>query len=349
MSQPSAMDPTLQIDAERCVLVLGSQLAAAALALSEGVPAALSYAMVVEIGMQKMLELDGIEKLEERARKQSLMLNAYELEPSFAASKVVDSLREHGIYKKWLEELFGSLLSLPVQRHQVAVVETLRSLQEKGVLLVYTYYDTILDAALKTSPVFLNDEAAVRSWASRQTPGLLHVHGVYTHPDSVRCDCVDYRQLVGESCGAPLLREVCRNRNVVFLGFDGEFFDPFLFKFSRAFLSPSQPPPLLLSLAPKLPSLDIFLTLKIPQLSNLDRVFISSAPVPRLGEWVWFVLMALGGTGMGVTIAMVCVNPESQWPCLHDLLSCPLLCWKWPLSKGKQVLVMWLSLWEVIR
>lgn len=278
------MDPTLQIEPERCVLVLGSQLAAAALALSEGVPAALSYAMVVEIGMQRMLELEGVENMEEKARKQSLMLNAYELEPSFAASKVVDSLREHGVYQKWLEELFGSLLALPMHRNQGGVVAELSSLQEKGVLLVYTYYDTILDSALNTAPVLLSDEEAVRGWASHQTPGLLHVHGAYSQPDSVQCDCVNYRQLVGEACGAQLLREVCRNRSVIFLGFDGEFFDPFLFKFSRTFLSSSQPPPLLLSLAPKLQSLENFLTLRIPQLANLERIFISSQPVSRLGE-----------------------------------------------------------------
>lgn len=276
----------LQIDPERCVLVLGSQLAAGALALSEGVPAALSYAMVVEIGMQKMLELEGVSKVEDKARKQSLMLSAYELEPSFAASKVVDSLREHGVYQKWLDELFGSLLSLPIHRNQGGVVSTLNALQEKGALLVYTYYDTILDAALNTPPILLSDEAAVRGWATHRTSGLLHVHGAHSQPDSVKCDCVNYRQLVGEASGGQILREVCRNRCVVFLGFDSEFFDPFLFKFSRAFLSSSQTAPLLLSLAPKLPLLENFLTLRIPQLANLERIFISSSPVSRLGEWV---------------------------------------------------------------
>lgn len=273
----------LQLDPERCVLVLGSQLAAAALALSEGVPAALSYAMVVEIGMQKMLELEGTESVE-KSRKQSLMLSAYELEPSFAASKVVDCLKEHGFYHKWLEELFGSLLSLPVHKNQGGVVDRLRSLQEKGALLVYTYYDTILDTALRTSPVHLGDEEAVRSWAAHQTPGLLHVHGTYSRPDSMQCDCVNYRQLVGDTCGGQVLREVCQNRSTIFLGFDGEFYDPFLFKFSRAFLSSSQPPPLLLSLAPKHPLLENFLTLRIPQLNNLESIFIPVSPMPRLGE-----------------------------------------------------------------
>lgn len=278
------MDPMLQIDPERCVIVLGSQLAAAALALSEGVPAALSYAMVIDIGVQKMLELEGVGSLEEKSRKQSLLLSAYELEPSFAASKVVDSLREHGIYQQWLKELFGSLLALPVHRTPGGVVDKLRTLQEKGALLVYTYYDTILDTALNTSPVSLGDEEAVRSWGGHQTPGLLHVHGVYSQPDSVCCDCVNYRRLVGEASGGHILKEVCRNRSVIFLGFDEEFFDPFLSKFSRTFLGSSHPPSLLLSTAAKFPSLDHFLMLRVPQVGNLEKIFLTSAPVPRLGE-----------------------------------------------------------------
>ena len=158
-------------------------------------------------------------------------------------------------------------------------------------MLVYTYYDVILDTAMKTTPIFLEDEEAVRSWAGRQTPGLLHVHGAYPEADSVRCDCVDYRRLVGDAPGAQLLREVCRNRSVIFLGFDGEFYDPLLQKFARSFLnSAHQAPPLLLSLSPKpLPMAESFLTLKIQQLANLDRVFISSTPMARLGECAGWV------------------------------------------------------------
>ena len=284
------MDPTLQLDPERCVVVLGSQLTAAALALSEGVPAALSYAMVIDIGVQKMLQMEGVDKLDERSRRQTLLLSAYELEPAFAACKVVESFSDHGVYQQWLNELFGSLLTLPVHKTPGSVVDTLRGLQEKGALLVYTYYDTILDTALNSTPVLLQDEESVRNWATRQVPGLLHVHGVYSKPDSVCCDCVDYRRLVGEAPGSKLLKEVCRNRSVIFAGFDREFFDPFLPKFARAFLSPSHPPPLLLTTGPKASYAYPFLNLRVPQLASLERLFLCSSPTPRIGECPLFSL-----------------------------------------------------------
>lgn len=285
------MEHSVQIHPERCVLVMGPQLAAAALSLSEGVPAALSYGMLINIGIHKMLDIQknsNSSSNNERSHKHTLLVSAYELEPAFAANKIVETLREHGVYQQWLADLFGSLLSLPTtmqkQGGEGGVIEKLASLQEKGVLLVYTYYDTILDEGLGTTPVVLGEEESVRNWAS-QTPGILHVHGVFSKPDTVACDCVDYRRLVGETPGGHILKEVCHERSVIFVGFDGEFYDPFLPKFARTFLTAQRPPPLLLSAAPKVTTLDAFLSLRIAQLTELDKLIVATPPASHpLGE-----------------------------------------------------------------
>lgn len=282
------MEHSVQIDPERCVLVMGPQLAAAALSLSEGVPAALSYGMLINIGIHKILDVEKNTSNSERSRKHTLLVSAYELEPAFAANKIVETLREQGVYQQWLTDLFGSLLSLPTTKQKQGggdgVIEKLASLQKKGVLLVYTYYDTILDVELGTTPVVLGEDESVRSWASSQTPGILHVHGVFSKPDSVSCDCVDYRRLIGDTPGGHILKEVCRERSVIFVGFDGEFYDPFLPKFARTFLSPQHPPPLLLSAAPKVTPLDAFLSLRVAQLTELDKLIIPTPPASHLGE-----------------------------------------------------------------
>ena len=272
------------------MLVMGPQMAAEALSLSEGVPAALSYAMLINIGIQKILDLDKSSNSAEKSRKHALMVNAYELEPAFAAHKIVETLRENNVYKEWLVELFGSLPSLysmssSRQKQGGSMVEKLSSLHEKGMLLVYTHYDTILDVQMGTAPVLLGDEEAVRSWAASQTRGLLHVHGMFSKPDSVSYDCVDYRRLVGETPGGQILKDVFRARSVIFAGFDGEFYDPFLPKFARTFLSQEHPPPLLLSAAPKVTNLtEAFLNLKVTQLAQLDRLLIPQAPAAYLGK-----------------------------------------------------------------
>ena len=243
------MEPSVQFDPGRCVLVLGPQIAAASLALNNdrelgpattaAAAAALSYAVLFESGMQKMLELDTSQSKEEKLRKQSLLAGAYELDPSFVANTVVESLRGHDKYEQWLTESFNSLYSLPVQNGQGSVIEELRQLQEKGVLLVYTYYDMILDKAMDTAPMLMDTDEDVKNWGSRKMSGILHVHGIHSHSSTVMCDCVNYGKIVGESSAGRRLREICRNRTVIFIGFDGRFYDPLLPKFANAFLHPS--------------------------------------------------------------------------------------------------------------
>ena len=237
------MEPSVQFDPGRCVLVLGPQIAAASLALKEhelGPPAAaLSYAVLFESGMQKILELDASQSKDEKLRKQSLLAGAYELDPSFVANTVVESLRGHDKYEQWLTESFNSLYSLPVQNGQGSVIEELRQLQEKGVLLIYTYYDMILDRAMDTAPVLMDSDEDVKNWGLRKTSGILHVHGIHSRSSSVMCDCVNYGKIVGESSAGRRLREICRNRTVIFVGFDGRFYDPLLPKFANAFLHSS--------------------------------------------------------------------------------------------------------------
>ena len=235
------MEPTVQFDPGRCVLVLGPQIAMACLSLKDpaGVPPALSYNMLVEIGSQKMLDMDSsLTSKEDRQRKQALLSAAYELEPAVVASKMVETLRAHDKYEQWLSDMFASLYNLPLHNGAGSVVEDLRQLQDKGALLVYTYYDMIIDKALESPPVLMEEEE-VKNWGSRKSPGVLHVHGVHSRPDTVMCDCVNYSKIVAESSAGRRLREICRNRTVICVGFDGILYDPFLTKFASAFLSGS--------------------------------------------------------------------------------------------------------------
>jgi len=290
------MEHSVQIDPEKCVIVMGPQMAAEALSLSEGVPAALSYAMLVNIGIQRVLELDKMSGSMDISRKHTLLANAYELEPAFAAYKVVETLKEKNEYKEWLTELFGSLPSLHSisssrqKKENSSIVETLRALQEKGVLLVYTHYDTILDVQMRTAPVLLQDAEEVRNWATSYKHGILHVHGIFSQPESVFYDCVDYSRLVGDTPAGQALKDVLKGRSVIFAGFDGEFYDPFLPKFSRTFLSHEHPPPLLLSAAPKVTNLtETFLNLRVTQLKQLDKLIVPRPPAAYLGESKGFI------------------------------------------------------------
>lgn len=293
------MEPVLQLDPERSVCVLGPQLAAHCLesqttngervAVPPHPPAVLSYKGLVELGVRKLLEVESFSSDKERLRRETLLTHTYELEPCFAANKIAESLRSHRVFDSWISQLFASLQQQSARKGLSShpTIKYLQAAQEKGLRLVYSHYDTVLATALGLQPVLLDSEDGVQRWyhgSSRTSGGggLLYLHGVCTLPSSLKWDNVAYSSAVAGSAGAKLLKDICRDKSVVFLGFDGDFFDPFLPKFVANFCDLQKAPPLLLSFS-RMPSGSSsahkgFLTLPLQHGLNLERSLALASP-----------------------------------------------------------------------
>ena len=248
------------------------------------IPAVMSHRGLVEAGIRKLVEVESFGSTEAKQRKETLLRSAYELDPAFPPYKVTERLRELGEYEQWLEEAFAPVSSRSGMLGFNATLEHLTSLQRQGMLLAYSHYDPVLPNTKRFKPVFMDDEEGVREWVasasgrSTSTSGLLYVHGSLEVPSSLRWDSIAYSREVGESHGGNILKEACKKRCVIFLGFDADFFDPLIQKFCTTFLpNPIQTPPLLLSTQlgrqPVLPSV---LTVRVSQLA-LEKVLL---PVP---------------------------------------------------------------------
>ena len=268
-----SMDPVIQLQPDRCMCVLGPQVTARYLSGGASEPAGvLSYKGLVELGVRRTLALESFASSEEKQRRETLLKNAYELEPCFAAYKVVETLKACGCYEQWLTEVFS--LVRP-QRSSNPTLDHLLALQEKGMLLAYSHYDTLLETALDLPPpVLLDNEEAVSKWAGGRTSGILHLHGVHSFPASMKWDCVAYEETLAKSPGGRLLKDICKTKNVFFVGFDGEYFDPLLLKFAANFCNPASRFPILLTSSSRPPSHGTFLTLRFQQEINLDRVLV---------------------------------------------------------------------------
>lgn len=285
------MERAIQLDVDKCVLVLGPQVAAECLQSSptRPTPPALSYNMLLEAGVQKMLDTAHGVSNEEKIRRRALLVNAYELDPSFVGNVVVNSLKRNSSYTQWLDESFSTLSQHNTHTSATAngFVDKLQSLQKMGALLIYTYYDVVLDNALGTTPILMENEEDVHNWANRSARGILHVHGVHSKPDSVCCDCVNYEQLIGGSKSGRFLRDLCKTKTVLFAGFDNEFYDPFMPKFSKTFVdNGSRQPPLLISCMTKIPHTASFLTLKVPQMASLERLLLPQPASTSRQGWL---------------------------------------------------------------
>ena len=282
------------IDPGRCICVLGPQVTAEYLTSNpNGVPAVLSYRGLVESGINRLLELEQFPAEADRQHRQTLLKNAYELEPSFAAHKVVESLKAFDSYEQWLSDCFAPLQhARPSSKSTATTLEWLQGLKAKGLPLAYTHYDSVLDNALNTTPLLLDNEEVVNKWAAGKIPGLLHLHGVASLPGSVKLDCLAYEATVADCPGAKVLKQLCKTRHIVFLGFDDVYFDPCIARFSTTFVGPAHAPsrfPLLVtsSTGPQTcaPS---FLTLRVAHKKSLDKIFGINTSLGSNGEFIYF-------------------------------------------------------------
>ena len=281
------MEALVHLDPAKCICVLGPQIAAHYLVASglasTAIPAVMSHRGLVEAGIRKLMDVDTFEKPEDKQRKEALLKSAYELDPSFPAYKIAERLRELGVYEQWLAEVFSPVANRPAMLGYNSTLDHLITLQRQGLLLAYTHYDPVLTGSQRFRPVHMESTEGVRGWAtSARSPavpsGLLYLHGSCGLPSSMKWDALPYASEIGDSPGGKMLKEVCRNRSVIFAGFDADFFDPLLHKFCSTFLpSTVCSPPLLLTSQPgRIQPLASVLTVGVSQLV-LEKVLI---PVP---------------------------------------------------------------------
>lgn len=270
------MEPLLEVNPLACVFVVGPQMASdvtANAAAGLGYRVHGGRAPTVQAAAMAAALREAERPFAAAGRDQPEPPRLPERDLAAARGHAVDVLSlagRRGAYEPWQRRTFGGLGSggddtaavssserrfcatAPPQPHgpqaersnpeaRVSCTPSLRlllQLQRRGTLLVYAHCDTALDDAAGTAPVLASDGARFQEWASGETPGFLHVNGVYTKPNSVLLDAKDYEQSLSKPTLASL-RKIFRQRLAIFVGFDEkERADAFLLqKMLRAFYS----------------------------------------------------------------------------------------------------------------
>lgn len=297
------MDICVEVDPVRTLLVMGPQIAAQCLSESRSAadttagsscsahPPFLDYRRIVEAGIRRSLELENPSSSDASRKKEKLLWSAYELEPAFAANKVLESLKEHSEYHAWMKEISQSCTDYQFGPNPSPTLQYILNLRNKGARLVYTHYDDLLSRALGLPVVLMEDEEGTRKW-SQGFPALLHIHGSFKSPQSIKIDSLCYKTQVGEGKSADILKEQFQSRAVVFIGFDEPLVDPLLPKTLSTFASPSTMPsslPLLISSLPNPSSFSDCVTLKTSKLDLSVLLKISNTSL-GVGEYNSYIL-----------------------------------------------------------
>ncbi len=298
------MDVCVDVDPVRTLIVFGPHITAQCLSecVADGSqPYFLEYKRIVENGMKKSLELEACvmnssAPVDPNAirRKEALLLSAYELEPPFAARKVLETLKEYNEHESWMKEMSTISQDYHIDPNSSPTLQYILSLRREGARLVYTHYDELLARALDLPVVLMEDGEGVRKW-SQGFPALLHLNGVFARPHTVKMDSLCYQTQVGEGKTSDILREQFQSRAVVLVGFDNPYVDPHLPKILSSFASPSTMPsalPLLLTSLPTPPVSRGCLVLKTRKLDQLRSILKVSNTTLGVGElYVYYYII----------------------------------------------------------
>ena len=241
------MEPCLEVDPARFAIVVGPQFTATLLkeiceqsgtrSYSKSEDALFTYDSIVQEGIRTLGETEKFRDPSERAKFEVMYKNACELDPLFALRKIAASLQEAGRYGEWLTRIFQ--VPLPGAAKPTPSIMQLVDLQRRGALIMYTHCDDIMSRIGGFEPAVLEDAPSAERWSRGESLSILHVHGVYSRPETVKLDCGVY-----DEHSHPMhdsfkeLKKVFQHRNVVTIGFtSASLEDPMLARFCKSFMS----------------------------------------------------------------------------------------------------------------
>lgn len=139
-----------------------------------------------------------------------------------AASVIESTLRGAGgsVYSRWLEETVGEL--------RPTEPEILHALGALGIPVATTNYDGLLEYELGLQPMTWRTHGLVDQLMTGTFPGggVLHLHGYFNEPQSVVLGASSYDKVLEDKRAQDTLRNLLRNRDLIFVGMGGGLSDP---------------------------------------------------------------------------------------------------------------------------
>ena len=284
----------LEVDPATCAIVVGPQLVAEAFSNALGSGLIKSYCSVVDACVEAARsQLVGLASHEQRQKE--LLKVLLELDATVAAQVATKKLREDGLYKRWLSLLLDADIAVSVdgkarvglatasERPHIGstadnAIRSLLQLQRKGALLMCTQYSTLLDRLAGTEPVLFNQQRKLEEWTRGERQGFLHLHGVFSSPETMVLSQVDYIPILKRQVASstfPSIQDIFTRRLVIYVGYDDGFYNPLIPALQRVLSSEDHPhhsQPILLTAKPLCSLNSTFLQLPVSQceMSHLD-------------------------------------------------------------------------------
>ena len=126
--------------------------------------------------------------------------------------------REHGEYRRWLQETVGQLRA----SHR----EVLEALRDLGAILVTTNLDGLLEEVTGLPAVTWRDQARTQAVLRGDYQAVLHLYGYWQQPQSAVLGVRSYEQLLKDEYAQAMQKEMATAHTLLFVGLGASLDDP---------------------------------------------------------------------------------------------------------------------------
>jgi len=126
------------------------------------------------------------------------------------------------IYARWLQSLFQNQKASSSAQMRGALADMTKA----GVPVCTLNYDTLIERCTRLASINMKEPRKVLEWARRETPGILHLHGVWNEPETVVLGVSDYTDATNDEFRSNLQRALSTFNRLLFIGCGETLYDP---------------------------------------------------------------------------------------------------------------------------
>ena len=184
----------------------------------------ITWAGLIRNGLDYLVSEGYVDTSNRRTRRAYEALEDPEADGILDAANIVSSqMKQHGQFPTWLESVFGNLSQ---EIRHPALIDVLKALHQRGVTLLTTNYDDVLEKYCGLQRVGRSNQDDISKFQRGDLNGVFHIHGSYHDAHEVVLDTTDYYEVRHSDVVQDVLKTFLQYKTILFIGCGSGLEDP---------------------------------------------------------------------------------------------------------------------------
>ena len=212
------------LENRRLVIIVGAGVTLGATANISGPLPRITWTGLIRNGLDYLVSEGYVDAGNRRTRRAYEALEDPDTGSLLDAANILSSqLTQNGQFPTWLESVFGNLYE--EVRHP-AILDTLKTLHQKGATILTTNYDDLLEQSCGLPRIGRSNKDEILKFKRGDLDGVFHVHGSYHDPHEVVLDTTDYYEVTHSDEVQSILKNYLEFKTILFVGCGSGLEDP---------------------------------------------------------------------------------------------------------------------------